>query len=132
MLLFNYLATRRKQAEKLYIREYTSGYLRKTWSQAYCLQTALIVSFACFSQLTNRRQYCVCFDLQSQLLNLADHNQTYILNYCKLSANGAQDILCFLSRAEMYKTCNFPAWEMLPARGPRQRRGDAFLQRAAF
>ena len=44
--------------EKLYIREYTSGNLRKKWS--YCLQTALNISCALLSQqLENWRQLCV-------------------------------------------------------------------------
>ena len=47
---------------KFYIREYTSGNLRKHWSQGYCVQTALNTSFALLSQLENRRQLCVCFD----------------------------------------------------------------------
>ena len=42
--------------EKLYIREYTSGNLRKNWSQGYCVQTP----FSVLSQLENRRQLCVC------------------------------------------------------------------------
>ena len=60
-------------SENLYIREYTSGNLRKIWSQGYCVQTALNTSFALLLLLENRRQVCVFFIsflLQSQL-NLA-------------------------------------------------------------
>ena len=51
--------------EKLYIREYTSGNLRKNWSQGFCVQTAMNTSFALRSQLENRRQLCVCLTPKS-------------------------------------------------------------------
>ena len=49
-------------SEKLYIREYTSGNLRKNLSQGYCVQTALTTSFALLSQMAIRIQLCICFD----------------------------------------------------------------------
>ena len=64
--------------EKLYSREYTSGNLRKkSWSQGHCVQSALNTSFASTLQLPIRRQLGVCFDSQSQLLNLADKPDVY-------------------------------------------------------
>ena len=65
----------------LYIREYTSGSLRKIWSQGYCVQTALNTSFALLLLLENRCQVCVFFIsflLQSQL-NLAGEPDVYSL-----------------------------------------------------
>ena len=49
-------------SEKSFIREYTSGILRKNWSQGYCLQKALKISFALLSHIENRRRLCVCSD----------------------------------------------------------------------
>ena len=59
-----------------------SGNLRKIWSQGYCVQTALNVSFVLLSLLENRRQCCVNFDF-SLLFNHG--NQTYILYYYNFS-----------------------------------------------
>ena len=67
------------EAQKLYIREYTSGNIHKIWNQGYCLQTALNTSFALLSRLAIRRQFWVCFWLQSQLLNLTHKPDVYSL-----------------------------------------------------